>query len=452
MNGILVEDKPTVVAAVDYGDGRRGDTACYHQRMCAEWRTSFNRNLLAHRLEQMKEVDAEGNVSFRGLGLDSVVSMLESAVNFGVEMPEGRKRGYVYRAVFDAANGGMITAEALLRGISAGERDFESLPPRRYVHIVGLSMKYRDGMRGRRMEGTTFTFGRYLPLRFRQAHEEMRDAGEDQVFGPLPSWSVVNGYAPVRVSVCARAEDEAMDAAVDALDLLRGIWNLYVNRGIGMRSSAGRRKPVNRILLGPIHSLHEPSGALAAEHPWIERGYVGPLWPHLFTAAEYNGLVAFEEEVRRALTRCAYRAEAEEWLRRYVRALDLRDWNASFVRLWGLLEALTGTSKDRYEVTQKRVLFTSRNRRRDFDREILRHLTGYRNRTVHAGYETEAVEPILWQLKAFVERLIEFHLTFRPRFDSTKDATEFMDSPIDPLQLRVIAGRARRAAEYQSEG
>ncbi len=73
---------------------------------------------------------------------------------------------------------------------------------------------------------------------------------------------MIRGYSPVRVSVRARSEHEAYEKATGALDLLRGIWNLRLNSAA--RSSSGKRKPVNVLQLGPLHSLHEPNGELAS--------------------------------------------------------------------------------------------------------------------------------------------------------------------------------------------
>lgn len=262
-------------------------------------------------------------------------------------------------------------------------------------------------------------------------------------------YSSITGYTPVRVSVRAKTYDEAYEKAFNSLDLLRGFWNLHVNRRVGLRSSSGIRKPVNRIVLGPIHSLHKPSGELASEYPLIEPDYVGPLRPHRLNDI-WEGIEAFKREVRGSLARIPYPSELEGALLRYVRALDRRDWNTSFVQLWGLLEYLTGTSRARYEVTEERALFLIRRSKRDFHRQIFGHLTGYRNRTVHAGYETEAIETLLFQLKRYVEIALMFHLGQAPRFDSIEEAASFMSLPPHLPDLRKREQLTRRAIEFQA--
>lgn len=91
----------------------------------------------------------------------------------------------------------------------------------------------------------------------------MLDQTEGTVVGGLPSF-----YEPVSVLVSARTTNEAGALALDQLDLVRGIWNFRKNRGTWIRKSSGTRSPVNSIILGPIHTLHTPSGALATESWW----------------------------------------------------------------------------------------------------------------------------------------------------------------------------------------
>jgi hypothetical protein len=77
---------------------------------------------------------------------------------------------------------------------------------------------------------------------------------------------------------------------------------------------------------------------------------------------------------------------------------------------------------------------------KDFHRQILKHLNRYRNRTVHAGQETEAVEPLLYQLKFYAERLLEFHLSAIPAFDSVEDAAVFLDTASEEDVTQRMSG------------
>jgi hypothetical protein len=419
--------------------------------MPVDWRNQgFNPNLLANRLEQIKRVDqATRQVTFRGFEAEEVVTVLHSALkDFAERIPETVQRKIVADAAFARALDGRITGPALLREIQNREDKYTQLPLERYVLSTSLSVRHFSSLTSTEISGHRITFNP-LPNRFRHAYEEAKSRAEDQIVGPLPdhgpSWK---RYIDVRISVWGRSQEEAAERAWDALDLLRGIWNYSLNFTRGMRSSGGRRKPVNRLVLGPLHSLHHPTGKLAEAGPWVDSDYAGPLRPYNLSK-DWANLKPFADQVRSALAGGPYREELEGAVRRYVRALDRRDWNASFLQLWGVLETLTNTSRERYEVTVNRTLFLTRPDRRDFDRQILMHLIDYRNKTVHAGHETQAIETLLFQLKRYVERCLGFHLWFRPRFGSIPEVARFLDLPPEQEKLRESVQLLRRALSLQ---
>jgi hypothetical protein len=118
-----------------------------------------------------------------------------------------------------------------------------------------------------------------------------------------------------------------------------------------------RRRPVNRVILGPVHSLHHPDGSLASEDDWYEHDYVEPI-PRDMSHQRWKRAEYEDGEIQKMLAASAYRTEIEGFLRRYTRALDTREWESAFVRLWGLLEEMTGTGDtDSHDVTVRRAVF-----------------------------------------------------------------------------------------------
>jgi hypothetical protein len=77
----------------------------------------------------------------------------------------------------------------------------------------------------------------------------------------------------------------------------------------------------------------------------------------------------------------------------------------------------------------------------DFHRQILRHLYGYPNKTVHTGHETVALEVLLYQLKFHAKKLLEFHLSALPTFDSVEDAAPFLDTATEDQVSRRLSGK-----------
>jgi hypothetical protein len=335
----------------------------------------------------------------------------------------------------------------VLRAISEGENRFSDRPEEPYVLVTSISARrFGEFEDVGEIGGCGLAFERFLSEPFRSEHEKAKLMGENQVLGRFPRpGNTMRSYAGVRVSVSGRSHEEAKERALDALDLLRGIWNLGINRYIGDRTSAGIRTSNNKLSLGPVHSLHHPDGRLA-DGPWVEADFVRPIISYRMDRdSEY--VKEFEEWVREELGRIPYRRDLEAALRRYARALDRRDWDTSFVRLWGLLETLTGRLG--YEKLEKRALLMMPERDVPYHRQILRHLSRYRNRNVHAGHETAAVLTLLYQLKFYVERLLEFHLSADPSFGSVGEAARFLDPPRNRDALRE---RTRPTKRRQGSG
>jgi hypothetical protein len=402
---------------------------------------------LVRRLEDVRKVNRQtGQVTFRGFRASHVVASLQSGLCFEVEMPEREERGVIAEALGFVGRAGSLTAPKLLTAISEGENRFSDRPEEPYVLVTSISARCFGEIDVGEIGGCGLAFDRFLSEPFRSEHEKARMMSENQVLRGLPRpGNTMRSYAGVRVSVSGRSHEEAKERALDALDLLRGIWNLGINRYIGDRTSAGIRTSNNKLSLGPVHSLHHPDGRLA-DGPWLETDFVRPIISYRMDRdSEY--VKEFEGWVREELGRIPYRRDLEAALRRYARALDRRDWDTSFVRLWGLLETLTG--RPRYEELEKRALLMMPERDVPYHRQILRHLSRYRNRNVHAGHETATILTLIFQLKFYVERLLEFHLSAGPSFGSVGEAAQFLDPPSNRDALRV---RTRPTERRQGSG
>ena len=240
-------------------------------------------------------------------------------------------------------------------------------------------------------------FHRHVPTAFHVGHEEAKEQARYSVFGDYPDpTSPCKHYTAVTISTQGRSEAEAGLAALDALNLQRGVWNLGLNLGLWARPINQRREPVNTVLLGPVHSLHRPNGELMPRGIWFDNEYVEPTQTTKLQR-QWDQVIQYEGTVRSLLHRSSYRSQLEEFIRDYVRALDGREWTSAFMQLWGLLERLTGTRPDEsYEETIKRAAFLYHESERGLHELVLNHLRSHRNRNVHAGERSDAAEAFLF--------------------------------------------------------
>ena len=197
--------------------------------------------------------------------------------------------------------------------------------------------------------------------------------------------------------------------------------------------SSGKKYPVNNIVFGPLHTIHFPNGKLASESWFYETGYLGPLEP-FDMKNNLTKLYKFQYNARKLLNKSNFKSYIELALRKYTQALDLSDWESSYLRLWGLLEYLTNTNENESHIdTVNRTSFFFRER--EYAKLVLNHLRDHRNRSVHTGESNQSIETLMYQLKNFVEVVLQFQISNKFNFSSLDEFTRFMNLPSDSTEL-----------------
>jgi hypothetical protein len=404
--------------------------------MCAKWNTTeYNPNILIDALEQIKSVDASGKYEgFKGGYYDEWAGVLYSALKIPSDLPTHEVMDIVHIAIRNVATRNELSSDKLIREISSLERQYVKRPYETFVLITSLSINYSDHIRRRTIANCRITINKRVPKQF--VRKPVLDRAPNFLHADLPTQ-----YSAVQVSVQARSEFEAQEKALDALDLLRGIWNLCLNQWGYTRSSGFKREPISQVLVGPLHTLHKVNGELATTTFWFDPEYIGPV--KCIDLGNHGKLLQAEEQkIRRSLAKNPFKEEVEAAIRRYAKAMDTRDRNASFLELWGILETLTATSFDRYEVTIKRTSFLWD--QKELNKQVLNHLRHYRNRLAHVGERSPEIDMYLRPLRRYVHGLLVFHIYNVFRFSSIKDAAEFLDLPSDLTNIQETMQMRRK--------
>ena len=340
-------------------------------------------------------------------------------LNSGI--PDNEARKILNLACFSAASVGKVTPDSLIAHAEKLEKKYLSTPKTKFRLVTSISVDFTAEPVTFRAGTVEISFGKTASPKAERCSAELIEDVKKSVFGELPRF-----YSQVTAVVKARNPDEAATHALNRIDLIRAIWNLWHNRGRTIRVSSGARSPVNVIILGPIHTLHKPAGELATDSWWYEPTYRGPVsvW---HDPQRCTKMLMFTKNVRVALRKIPYRSLIEIAMVRYARALDSRDWNSCFLELWSILEGLTGTSlKDNHKITVRRSAMLFKDW--DYSMQVLHHLRSYRNLAVHGGKEGQHIEVVMYQAKNFVEVLLEFHLARAGQFKSITEVAAFLDA------------------------
>ncbi len=389
-----------------------------------------NKSVPSHILEKIdnsKEINSDGEIKFESFSLSDNKSALSQLLIFDVEIPEVEKKRIIWEGIINIGKKQTITQERLTKELSKLQRQYLEKTKEKYVLLSSLSLTNSINIPRKNIEGSIFTFSRNIPKAFIKSRIKIYNYAKHSIHGDIP-----NNYLDVRVSISGRSEYDAIDKSLDKLDLIRGIWNLYFNRIETMRGSSGQKKPVNKILLGPIQTLHYSSGREATSAYWYETSYIKKM--NLFNCNnQIENMFMFEASVRKRLKNHKYYNAISSLIIRYCRSLDDSNLSSSFLGLWGTLEALTGSLNASYDVTIRRAAFMWEES--EYHSQILQHLRIYRNKNIHAGSASDDIETYVYQLKRYVEQLLEFHIYNKFGFCNIEEASNFMSLSTDTLVL-----------------
>ena len=396
--------------------------------MTVKWKDGFDIQKFASKLEAVKGIDAEGKAGFEGFEFDECYSVLNNVIECSKEMPDDEKQIIVRKALMSAGAKGVITADIIKHELEQLELIYLKQPQKRFVFCTSLSVNPSIKLKTTKFQNAHIQFAYKLPDKYaKHASKHLKIAKSSLSTNPP------DDYISAMISIYGRTPLDAANRAFEVIDLLRGIWNFDINRRQYMRKSYGNREPVNKIILGPLHTLHLPTGELATEMWWYDPDYQkaqksSDLKEHL------DHMYKTEKKARDLLSTHNYRNLLEWGIKEYCRALDHRNWSTSFLKLWSVLEVLTSTEKANYKVTIKRAAFAWADA--EYHMEVLNHLRHLRNSFVHENKNSNDVETHVYQLKRYVEALIKFHFARGRIFTSLKQVSEFMDLPTNTEILK----------------
>jgi hypothetical protein len=388
-------------------------------------KSGYKPEVVIARIRDSRKIEANGSVSFTDIRLTQYIAILASMLDVG-DISDTDAYVLVRKAIFAAAKTEPFDGDAVIREARSQLTAYYKQAPVTYCLATSLSAKWASWPKAMKVGASIVQYG-VRASRLRKAHREILDQAQHLYLSDLP-----RDYVSVLVRCSGRSPGDAAETGLRAIERLRAIWNFMLNSGQSMRMSTGRRQPVNRILMGPVHTLHELNGSSAYDGWWYDPQYSGAV--RLYDFREMGArLIRFQRRVTRLIEQHPYGKVLEACLIRYSRALDLRDWESAYLQLWAVLEQLTSTGQDGYGVTVRRASFLHGDG--EYARQELLHLRDRRNRTVHEGKEHRDLETLVYQLKHYVEGLFWFHLNNGNRFTTIQDAAAFMDLPWEKAEL-----------------
>ena len=392
------------------------------------WKKSKNLKpaVILDSIAAIRSVNPGGAPSFSGFGLEDDLPALQSMLDFPVVANEVQRSTLVWKAL--ASISGELTPKTFLAAINDTLSQQIATREAQFHILTALSIAPQGLPAQTRIDGST------LKLLNKPYPRKYAARVSAVAARRLPVESTPDDYCRVIVTVTAKSYFGAMTKALRTLDIQRAIWCLMCNSQ--MEIIGQEWNPINVIRLGSIHTVHNPDGSLASQEFWFEPNFKRAL---IFRHDRVDMFRKNSTFALRALSRCPcpYKSALTDALLRYVRALDERDQNTAFIRLWGAIEALTSPGFANYDQIVRRCSFLFRDRQ--YHQQILEHLREYRNQSIHAGDQSDKAKTHCFQLQLYFYHLIWFHLENVGFFTSLEEANAFLD--LAPSKTTLLRSR-----------
>jgi hypothetical protein len=229
----------------------------------------------------------------------------------------------------------------------------------------------------------------------------------------------------------ARCAHSAAKIAFEELEYWRGIMNISLNYNQS-RVSFSKPEPINKICKYPYQSLHFENGDRATDLYWFDPNFCAKR-SILNVDGKYDKAMKFYVFLSKEILKSGNLFFFTQILNRYSSALDSNNMNNAFLSLWSLLETLTFTGHDKYDVTISRALVLFKDRFKF--RVILETLRKKRNMAIHSGSEFEEAEKYAYMLMNIIHEYIRFLVQALKKAKSSEQLRSMLDLPIDKQQI-----------------
>lgn len=414
-----------------------------------EWRPGYDQNLILKNIRELRKESPTG-VAFEATKLGMWFSILKTAITpcptmgLSFDTAERLKRSCLRKAIFDGG-AHCLNGDKFLNYCDRIFNKFTSSDPKNYLIYFEITYSGPPLFRQLKNEWAVVKWApspnsTFMRTAIKARQRLLTDHSNDYDLNK-------NSLSPILVEVNAHKIPQAFDQANDSIDLVRGILNLVANLQMLPRIENLSNSPhaINRVRIGPAHTLHSEDGTLATPLYWYE-----PFWSHRVQPLRFSN----DPKVVRAMVK-------NEWKRihfhrlsrhlrhsiiRYCRALDQHDPNLSLLNIWSAIEFTIGSQNSRHDTIVRRLerIYSDRTEAR----QVLLHLRHLRNDSAHSGTRIDGEDSsyILYHGEQVLNDLISFLLNDGKFLIHAGEIAEFLDLADSNTELDDSRSKLERRA------
>jgi hypothetical protein len=376
-----------------------------------------------------------GGLQFNELGFDETFEILPDAFRFRPSVGRRTAIGLLRHALIDCRNAGPLTIEALVSQANALDHAARAVPNERYTiwtKFRATNMAHHPGFR-LEWQGVRIRSAANLPTRISQ--EEYFLNGVGRIYPNRPQ-----GYGHVIMSVDARDERSAMDQALEALQLVMGLANMFETQG--RWSHGGHRYwTEGKWWLGPHQFVFRGDQFLGNKRIWYNGDYDETAW--MTHAPQMGEALRVMPLVRRALRELANHPLRSLLIQSILLLQDgfaSRDGSHRLLRYWSALERLYVEEGARGASNQKvidRASFAELNPA--ISRWKLNHAAQLRNNHAHVGGTDDDLQVIGQFLRHLFARHLNHWIFQGSSFANQTQLLAYLDLPSDKGALTQLS-------------
>jgi hypothetical protein len=390
-----------------------------------------NIEVVLDKLKEITKLDENQEVSYSTLAFFQIEWLLLSLVKINYPLSIENKSNILRQSLSQLAINNNYTEDFLLKQIEINLEKHFRKKEITYILLSALSITKLPFRKLRIGQSEIRIHGKQFPKEFREQRRKIQVKrqfkNEDENF--------------TKVSVKIKSKDykDAFEKAIESLEVFRALLCLTQNSNIEIRLGERSSRPINKIALSEILTLHYENGSAPdANYFYFVPDYKDPKIFELNVEKREN-LKHNIKWLVKSFNKCKpkHQLTIQKALKLFVSAYDESDKFTCFLKGWAVLEILLNTDQNDTIIKRCNSLYITK--LKPFNRQVLESLKQYRNELVHKG--ANSVDPIIgcfFVQESIYNLIVRFHLRHAGSFETIEEANSFLDNnTVDLNELKT---------------